>query len=153
MLHRRTHGNHFFHYFVSALLLATCMTLCCAIPHTKAATPASTSASTPASTSASTSAPTSAENLSKEPQSVTLSLQEHGTVQEEIILHVDIPQDVMPANAWGRVAIKSTITLEDGTVQKGNVEVLEGVPETTMHFPQQGLYELTISVGYLVKST
>lgn len=86
-------------------------------------------------------------------EAVTLMLQEHGTVHEEIILHVNIAQDMMPANAWGRVAIKSSITLEDGTTQEGRIEVLEGVPETTIHFPQKGMYELTISVGYLVKST
>lgn len=84
---------------------------------------------------------------------LTLTLQDHGIVHEEIILHVTIPDSMMPANAWGRVAIKSNVTLEDGTIQEGRIEVLEGVPETSMRFPQKGMYELTISVGYLVKST
>lgn len=86
-------------------------------------------------------------------ENVLLSLPAHGRIGEEILLHIDIPQDAMPTNAWGRVAVKSSVTLEDGTMQKGQVKVLEGVPETTMHFTQKGLYELTISVGYLVKST
>lgn len=86
-------------------------------------------------------------------EAVTLTLQEQGMVHEEIILHVNIAQGMMPANAWGRVAIRSSITLEDGSIQEGRLEVLEGVPETTMHFPQKGMYELTISVGYLIKST
>ncbi len=88
-----------------------------------------------------------------EQKSITLFLQEYGTVQEDIVLNIDIPKSMIPKNAWGRVAIKSSIIFKDGSMHTGHIHVLEGVPESILRFTKKGLYELTISLGYLIKST